>query len=225
MRLQFLLSLAALTWLPVRTKSCVQDIRKEKRIRVREIQADLLFAREFFFIAIFYSFPVFSWPEFLVFLTHNVRDPNIRDSWLLVGIVSFGLGCARPGELGAYTNVAYYLKWIDEVMGMLQLILGLMSSFFTLKLFLGEKTVQSKRIPRQSCSGLICPRGTGACLTPDLICDEIVDCLNAEDELSCTTKLLPTSHKPIVTTVSPNLNTTPLPRPTVCSVDQFMCSK
>ncbi|XP_045026749.1 LOW QUALITY PROTEIN: serine protease nudel [Daphnia magna] len=132
-------------------------------------------------------------------------DPNIRDSWLLVGIVSFGLGCARPGQLGAYTNVAYYLKWIDEVMG--------------------EKTVQSKRIPRQSCSGLICPRGTGACLTPDLICDEIVDCLNAEDELSCTTKLLSTSHKPIVTTVSPNLNTTPLPRPTVCSVDQFTCSK
>ncbi|XP_059351981.1 serine protease nudel-like isoform X3 [Daphnia carinata] len=132
-------------------------------------------------------------------------DPKIRDRWLLVGIVSFGLGCARPGELGAYTNVAYYVNWIAEVMD--------------------EKTVQLKRIPKQSCSGLICPRGTGACLTPDLICDGIIDCLNAEDELGCTTNLPPTSHEPIVTTISPNLTTTALPRPTVCSVDQFTCSK
>lgn len=59
-------------------------------------------------------------PDLRIFL--NVSDPNMRDHWILAGIVSFGLGCARPGELGAYTNVAYYLSWITEIMGMLSTI-------------------------------------------------------------------------------------------------------
>ena len=32
--------------------------------------------------------------------------------WLLVGLTSFGEGCARPGYSGVYTRVAFYENWI-----------------------------------------------------------------------------------------------------------------
>ena len=32
--------------------------------------------------------------------------------WLLVGLTSFGEGCARPNLAGAYTRVAVYENWI-----------------------------------------------------------------------------------------------------------------
>ena len=36
---------------------------------------------------------------------------------LLVGIVAWGLGCARPQSPGVYTNVAYYRDWIKNKTG------------------------------------------------------------------------------------------------------------
>ncbi len=42
---------------------------------------------------------------------------NASNQWVLVGLTSNGVGCARSTNMGVYTRVAYLQDWIATTMG------------------------------------------------------------------------------------------------------------
>jgi len=45
-----------------------------------------------------------------------VYSPRRSDRWYLVGITSYGNGCARVNYPGVYTKVSAYIEWIQQIL-------------------------------------------------------------------------------------------------------------
>merc|ERR1719357_529132 len=43
-----------------------------------------------------------------------IADPANNNAQSLIGVVSWGFGCANPGQLGIYAEVSYFRDWLDS---------------------------------------------------------------------------------------------------------------
>lgn len=46
----------------------------------------------------------------------NYNNSNNNDTFIIIGITSYGMGCGTPGIPGVYTSILYHLDWIKNVM-------------------------------------------------------------------------------------------------------------
>ncbi|XP_041970500.1 serine protease nudel [Aricia agestis] len=95
------------------------------------------------------------------------KNPTNAQQWYIAGIVSHGDGCGRKDEPGVYTRVSLFVSWIRDQ--------------------ISSKTLPSIQ-PKQECPGFRCDSGIAKCLPKKRMCDEIIDCLDGEDEINCDYK-------------------------------------
>ncbi|KAG0415022.1 hypothetical protein HPB47_007827 [Ixodes persulcatus] len=43
-----------------------------------------------------------------------LKDPN-TGQWSLIGIISWGIGCALPNQPGVYTRITHFAEWIRQI--------------------------------------------------------------------------------------------------------------
>jgi len=112
----------------------------------------------------------------------------VSGNWIFAGIVSFGDGCARPGEPGAYTRLTHHLDWISQIMGKLISLkfVHLVQPDIFILFNLDNPDATPIKFPKTNCPGFTCQMGTGTCILKSYLCDDVVDCFGAEDETNCS---------------------------------------
>ena len=94
------------------------------------------------------------------------QNPDRPGSWYLGGVISHGIGCARPDNPGVYTRVCKYTDWIQETVSGSSL-----QRSETL-------TNSNPECPTISCDG-------GKCVEKAQLCNIRVDCFDGNDEIYC----------------------------------------
>ncbi len=128
------------------------------------------------------------------------RDPDVSGNWIFAGVVSFGDGCAEPGKPGGYVRVAHYLEWISKIMSNYIFVKNInpKNPIHLIFLIQDDTSETLPMFPKTECPGITCQRGLGKCLSQGNVCDCVVDCFGAEDEMDCPRDKCPKTEESVI---------------------------